>query len=181
MTFHLPPELKQPSNSVYLVVKTYPELGGSTYYQNKGILGNTVPKVRLETAKTTMNLITQGIDKGLLRACHDLSDGGLAVAASEMAFSSGYGLDLDLGKVFRSDGLVRDDFVLFSESNSRFLVEVAPKNKEAFETLMKGVAFAEVGTVTKEPVLSVAGLDGKQKINADLDDLRKRWKRTLGA
>jgi phosphoribosylformylglycinamidine synthase len=174
-------ELKQPNNSVYLVGKTYPEMGSSTYYQNKGILGNNVPKVRLETAKTTMNLITEAIDKGLLRACHDLSDGGLAVAASEMAFGSGYGLNLDLRKVSKTKELVRNDFVLFSESNSRFLVEVTPKNKEPFETLMKDVAFAEVGTVTKEPVLSVTGLDGKQKINAELDELRKRWKRTLGA
>jgi phosphoribosylformylglycinamidine synthase II len=174
-------ELKQPNNSAYLVGKTYPEMGGSTYYQNKGILGNSVPKVRLETAKETMNLITQAIDNGLLRACHDLSDGGLAVAASEMAFGSGYGLSLDLAKVCKSEGLVRDDFVLFSESNSRFLVEVAPKNKDAFEALMKDVDCAEVGTVTKEPILSVTGLDGKQKINADLDELRKHWKKTLGA
>jgi phosphoribosylformylglycinamidine synthase len=174
-------ELKQPNNNVYLVGKTYPEMGGSTYYQNKGILGNTVPKVRLEKAKATMSIITQAIDKGLLRACHDLSDGGLAVAASEMAFGNGYGLDLDLAKVCKTDCLVRDDFVLFSESNSRFLVEVAPKNKDAFEELMKGVDCAEIGTVTKEPVLSVTGLDGKQKIDADVNELRKHWKRTLGA
>jgi phosphoribosylformylglycinamidine synthase len=98
-----------------------------------------------------------------------------------MAFGSGYGLSLDLAKVCKTEGLVRDDFVLFSESNSRFLVEVAPKNKDAFEALTKGVDCAEVGTVTKEPVLSVIGLAGKQKINADLDELRKHWKRTLGA
>ncbi|PVX24689.1 MAG: phosphoribosylformylglycinamidine synthase subunit PurL [Candidatus Bathyarchaeum sp.] len=173
-------ELKQPTNSVYMVGKTYPELGGSQYYQNKGILGNSVPKVRLEQAKKTMDLITKAIDEGYLRACHDLSEGGLAVASAEMAFSSGYGLELDLNKVPRAKETCRNDFVLFSESNSRFLVEVTQKRKAEFEALMKDVDCAEIGRVKKEPVMSVAGLDGKQALNADIAELRKRWKSTLG-
>jgi phosphoribosylformylglycinamidine synthase II len=174
-------ELKQPRNSIYMVGKTYPELGGSHYYQNKGYLGNSVPQVRLEQAKRTMDLITEAIDKGYLRACHDLSEGGLAVASAEMAFSSGYGVELDLNKVPRAKELSRNDFVLFSESNSRFLVEVTAKRRDAFEALMKDAACAEVGTVKKEGVLSVAGLDGKQALHADLEELRRRWKSTLGA
>ena len=67
-------ELKQPGNRIYIVGKTYPELGGSHYYQNRGYLGNTVPEVRIEQAKQTMDLITEAIDKGYLRACHDLSE-----------------------------------------------------------------------------------------------------------
>ncbi len=174
-------ELKQPGNSVYIVGKTYPELGGSHYYQKKGYLGNSVPKVRIETAKKTMNRITEAIDKGILRACHDLSEGGLAVASAEMAFSSGYGIELDLQKVPRTKEVSRNDFVLFSESNTRFLVEVTAKHKEAFEALMKEVDCAEVGTVKKDSIMSVKGLDGKQTVHADLDELRKRWKSTLGA
>ena len=143
-------ELKQPGNSVYMVGITYPELGGSSYYQNKGCLGNSVPQVRIDQAKMTMDLITEAIDKGYLRACHDLSDGGLAVASAEMAFSSGYGIELDLNKVPRTKELSRNDFVLFSESNSRFLVEVTEKRRDAFEALMKETVCAEVGTVKKE-------------------------------
>ena len=174
-------ELKQPGNSVYIVNKTYPELGGSHYYQNKGYLGNSIPKVRIEQAKKTMNLITEAIDKGILRACHDLSEGGLGVSSAEMAFSSGYGLEIDLQKVPRAKELSRNDFILFSESNSRFLVEVTQKHKESFETLMKNTDYAEVGKVKKNNVLSVIGLDGKQLIRTNLDDLRKHWKNTLGA
>lgn len=173
-------ELKQPQNSIYIIGKTYPELGGSQYYQNKGILGNSVPKVRLEQAKKTMNLITKAIDNGYLRACHDLSEGGLAVASAEMAFASGYGITLDLNKVPRTSELARNDFVLFSESNSRFLVEVNPKQKIAFETLMKDVNCAEIGTVTNDKTMSVKGLDGKQAIHANIEELRKRWKTALG-
>jgi phosphoribosylformylglycinamidine synthase len=174
-------ELKQPGNSIYMVGKSYPELGGSHYYQLKGFLGNSVPKVRLEQAKKTMDLMTEAIDKGYFRSCHDLSEGGLAVASSEMAFSSGYGLELDLRKVPRAKELSRNDHVLFSESNSRFLVEITEKHRESFEALMKDVACAEVGRVKKEGIMSVIGLDGKQAISADLEKLRRRWKSTLGA
>jgi phosphoribosylformylglycinamidine synthase II len=173
-------ELKHPGNPVYVVGETYPELGGSHYYQLKGFLGESVPKVRLEQAKQTMDSITKAIDSAYVRACHDLSDGGLAVASAEMAFSSGYGLELDLRKVPRSKETCRNDSVLFSESNSRFLVEVAEKHRESFEAVMKDVACAEVGKVTKDGTLSVNGLNGKQVIHADLDELRKRWKGVLG-
>jgi phosphoribosylformylglycinamidine synthase II len=174
-------ELKQPGNSLYLVGKTYSELGGSHYYQNRGFLGNSVPKVRVDQAKKTMDLITEAIDKGYLRACHDLSEGGLAVASAEMAFSSGYGIELDLRRAPRTKETCRNDQVLFSESNSRFLVEVTEKRRDAFEALMKDAVCAEVGRVKKDAVLSVTGLDGKQAISADLEELRRSWKSTLGA
>jgi phosphoribosylformylglycinamidine synthase II len=174
-------ELKQPGNSLYLVGKTYRELGGSHYYQKRGIIGSAVPKVRIEEAKQTMGLVTEAIDKGYLRACHDLSEGGLAVAAAEMAFSSGYGIELNLREVPRAGDVSRNDFVLVSESNSRFLVEVTEKHRDAFEAHMRDAVCAEVGEVKKDDALSVAGLDGKQAIDADLEELRRRWKSTLGA
>ena len=173
-------ELKQPGNSIYIVGRTYSELGGSHYCQTKGTLGNSVPKVRIEEAKQTMDLITEAIDRGYLRACHDLSEGGLAVAVAEMAFSSGHGIDLNLTKVPRTEDMSRNDFVLFSESNSRFLVEITEKRKPDFEALMKDAACAEVGKVKKDSVLSVTGLNGQEAILADLKELRRHWKSTLG-
>jgi len=173
-------ELKQPENLLYLLGETYPELGGSHYYQLKGYLGKTVPKVRLEQAKKTMDLMTEAIDSGYVRSCHDLSEGGLAVASAEMAFSSGYGIELDLTKVPRTKELSRNDHVLFSESNSRFLVEVTEKRRENFEALMKDAVCAEIGRVKKNDYLSVYGLDGEQDVHADLTELRRRWKGVLG-
>jgi phosphoribosylformylglycinamidine synthase II len=173
-------ELKQPGNLLYMVGETYPELGGSHYYQLKAYLGNSVPKVRLEQAKKTMDLMTKAIDSGYVRSCHDLSEGGLAVASAEMAFSSGYGLELNLKAVPRTKERFRNDSVLFSESNSRFLVEVTEKRRESFEALMKDTACAEVGRVKKDGYLSVYGLSGKEAIHADLEELRKRWKGALG-
>ena len=135
---------------------------------------------RLEQAKKTMDLMTKAFDSGYVSSCHDLSEGGLAVASAEMAFSSGYGLELNLKTVPRSKEKLRNDSVLFSESNSRFLVEVTEKRKENFEALMKDAACAEIGRVQKDDYLSVNGLNDEEAIHADLQELRKRWKGALG-
>jgi phosphoribosylformylglycinamidine synthase len=116
-----------------------------------------------------------------VKACHDLSDGGLAVAAAEMAFSSGYGVDLWLKNVPRSRSLTRDDFILFSESNSRFLVEVDKKHDRDFEDLMQEIPCALIGEIRKEPRFSVCSVCDKQLGETDLLKLRRAWKTPLGA
>ena len=171
-------DLKEPGNLLYIVGKTYPELGGSEYYKLKGYLGKSVPKVRATKAKKTFKALSKAIDKGLVKSCHDLSEGGLAVAASEMALASSYGAELNLKKV-PSKEVERNDLVLFSESNSRFLVEINPKDKADFEKVMKGKSFAEIGKVTKYPQLRIFGLNGSAVIDASVADLRAAWKRTL--
>ncbi len=171
-------DVKVPGDSVYVVGETFPELGGSEYYKLKGFLGKTVPRVRGGRARRVFRAVTRAVDSGLVKACHDLSEGGLGVAAAEMAFAGGYGLELDLRKV-PWKGLRRDDFVLFSESNSRFLVEVSGKARDEFEQIMKGVACAEVGRVTKSPRLCFEGLGDKVVVDVSLHDLLASWKRTL--
>jgi phosphoribosylformylglycinamidine synthase II len=171
-------DLKEAGNAIYIIGETYPELGGSEYYKLKGYLGASVPKVRGGKAKRTFKAVTKAIDSGMVKSCHDLSEGGLAVAAAEMAFASGLGLDLDL-KLVPGKDLSRSDFVLFSESNSRFLIEVAEADKEEFEKLMWGKGCIQIGVVTKEPRLRITGLNGKVAIDAPLDRLRQSWKKTL--
>lgn len=173
-------ELKEAGNLVYVVGETYPELGGSEYYRLKGHLGASVPKVRGGKAKRAFKAVTKAIDMGMVRSCHDLSEGGLAVAAAEMAFTSGLGMEIELQKV-PADNIARNDFLLFSESNSRFLIEVKPEDQKGFEQLMKNIDCAQIGKVTAEPKLRILGLNGKTAIDASLDKLRMSWKRTLNA
>jgi phosphoribosylformylglycinamidine synthase len=109
-----------------------------------------------------------------------LSEGGLAVAATEMGFSGGYGIELDLRKVPLGDIMGRNDFILFSESNSRFLVEVKEECRKDFEALMKDTACSVVGKVNRSDRLVVHGLDGKLVVNASLGSLLVAWKKTLG-
>jgi phosphoribosylformylglycinamidine synthase len=173
-------DLKMPGDVVYLVGQTYAELGGSEYYRTEGFIGRSVPVVRLNEAKRTMDAVSKAIDAGYVKACHDLSEGGLAVAAAEMAFSGGFGLDISLSRFPQSEPMARNDYVLFSESNSRFLVEVPENAREDFETMMKGANFAPVGIVKKEKYLTVHGSSGEMVVEADIDELMNAWKKPFG-
>jgi phosphoribosylformylglycinamidine synthase II len=171
-------DVKAPDNLLYIVGETFKELGGSEYYKLKGYMGKTVPKVNATQARKAFRAVTEAIDLGLVKACHDLSEGGLGVAAAEMALAGGYGVELDLRKV-PSKAVNRNDFVLFSESNSRLLLEVPEKTRIDFEAVMKGKVCAEIGRVAKNPKLIVYGLDGAVVVEASLKDLRGSWKATL--
>jgi phosphoribosylformylglycinamidine synthase len=171
-------DLKAPGNLLYIIGETFNELGGSEYYKLKGYLGASVPKVKCGKAKRTFKAVTKAIDLGLIKSCHDLSEGGLAVATAEMAFAAGYGLELDLSKVPTKE-LERNDFVLFSESNSRFLLEISEKDRKKFEALMKGKGCALIGKVTKDEKLLIQGLNREIVVNASLSELRIAWKKTL--
>ncbi|HMK95581.1 MAG TPA: phosphoribosylformylglycinamidine synthase subunit PurL [Candidatus Limnocylindrales bacterium] len=171
-------DLKAPDNLLYIIGETFNELGGSEYYKLKGFLGASVPKVKGAKAKRTFKAVTKAIDSGLIKSCHDLSEGGLAVAAAEMAFAGGHGLKLDLSKV-PGEALNRDDFVLFSESNSRFLLEVPEQDRRDFEQLMRGKSCAQIGRVTKDEQMTINGLSGKTVIDSSLERLRGSWKKTL--
>jgi len=172
-------ELKSPGNPLYILGETKRELGASQYYRLLGTVGNDVPTVDARTSKRTMKALARATSKRLVRACHDLSEGGLAVAAAEMAFAGGLGLTLVLRDVPVSDGIDRDEVLLFSESNSRFLVEVPEAQADAFEKLMKNVAFARVGEVTDAGRLVVRGLAGRKVIDEDVGGLKKAWKTPL--
>jgi len=172
-------DLKRPGDLIYLVGQTYPELGGSEYYKLKGFIGMEVPEVRTTQARGIMKSITEAIDAGCVKSCHDVSEGGLAVAAAEMALSSDYGMELNLANVPVSKNVKRNDYILFSESNSRFLVEVPEKSREDFEALMKGNIHAAIGKVKKEGYLSIFDLNAKKIVDSSLTELRKRWKSAL--
>jgi len=174
-------DLKEPGNALYIVGTTYPELGGSHYYALFGLIGRTVPQVRVETARAAMEALARASRGGLVRSCHDLSEGGLAVAAAEMAFAGGAGLALDLRAVpfGGPDRLRRDDVLLFSESNSRLLAEVRPEQARAFEAEFDGLPLARIGEVNSSPSFVVTGLDGGEVIRAELSRLKAAWQTPL--
>ena len=88
-----------------------------------------------------MQAVQTAIEAGCVRACHDLSEGGLAVAAAEMAFAGGLGMELDLSAVGRrGEGDATEAAMLFGESAGRFLVEVAPDQYDAFLRIVEGLS-----------------------------------------
>ncbi len=173
-------DINNPENSLYIIGETFNELGGSEYYSLKGHVGKNVPKVRTTQAKNNFYAITKAIDSNLIEACHDISEGGIAVSAAEMAFAGGYGIKLDLTKI-PNKKINRNDILLFSESNSRFLVEVNKKSKDNFEAIMKGTIFAEIGKITEKTNFSIKGLNRKKILDTSIHNLQKSWKKTLSS
>jgi phosphoribosylformylglycinamidine synthase len=172
-------DLKRPGDALIMVGYTRPELGGSEYYASMGLLGASVPKVYMPTAKRIVDALTEAMDRGLVRACHDLSEGGLGVAAAEMAIGGGFGVELELSKVPRARSLRRDDFLLFSESNTRFLLEVEVGAVEELKGVLKGLPHAEVGRVLAEPRIVAWGLQGRLALDVALSEAERAWKRRL--
>ena len=161
-------EFKAVGDLVYLVGKTYDELGGSEFYRLYGELGARVPTVRKEEARRLYSKVMEANDHRLLESCHDLSDGGLAVALVESAIGGDLGIVVELGRSLADNLSVLQDpnlptapsqpltledhkmlcIALFSESHSRFVVSVRPESKDEFEVLMDGTAVC-LGRVTR--------------------------------
>lgn len=174
-------DAKRPGDLVYLLGKTAFELGGSEYYATKGYVGNRVPRVDAASALLRYRAYHKAVCRGLVASCHDLSDGGLAVAVAETAFAGGFGMAVDLGRVIFSGVSCdrRDEVLLFSESASRHLVTVRPEHREEFEAAMAGTCFSCIGTVTDDEMLTVAGIDGSVVLRKTIQDLKEAWQNPL--
>ena len=172
-------DFKGAGDLIYIVGMTKNEMGGSHYYDVNGWTSANVPKVDAEAAKQTFAALAAATDAGLVRACHDCSEGGIGVALAEMAFAGGLGAELFLAAVPKTDDVLRDDVLLFSESNSRFIVEVRPENKQAFEQKMAGVACAAAGKVTNSAWLIVGGMNGTVLLREDIAQLKRSWQKTF--
>ena len=172
-------DAKAPGNFIYVVGNTYAELGGSHYFGIHGFIGNNAPVVRPDEGKLTMQRLSTAISSGLVRSCHDCSEGGIGVAVAEMAFAGGYGMSLNLDDVPTGDEITANDYLLFSESNSRFIVEIEPQHREAYENHMKGVPTGCLGTVTDTPEFVVKGRAGAPIIKTSIDILKSAWQTPL--
>jgi len=168
-------DAKRASNLLFVVGETKNELGGSHYYKINGHLGANVPTVDLERAPKIAERISTAIAQGLAVSCHDCSEGGLAIALAEMAFAGGLGIEADLRGLPKSKDCSRTDTQLFSESNSRYVVEVEPENYDAFAKLMLNLPFGQIGNVTEEKTLTIKAEANKTVVEVDLDLLKQAW------
>jgi len=172
-------DLKKAENLIYIVGLTRNEMGGSHYYEVRQLSSARVPQVDASLAKKIFTALSAATAEGLVRSCHDCSEGGLGVAIAEMAFAGGLGATIQLKEVPRDDDVQQNDILLFSESNSRFLVEVAPEKQKVFEEKLNGIPFAVIGHVNASDELIVKGLDGQVVVKEKLDNLKESWQKTL--
>lgn len=180
-------DVKKPGDLVYIIGETYDELGGSEYFKlmgekirGKEYIGNGVPKVNAKSAKVMYERLSEATEQGTIHSIHTPTKGGLAIALAQSAFAGGYGMYIHLKKV-PHHGIMRDDVLLFSESNSRFVVTVPKAEKVRFETIMQGSIFTHIGFVLEKPVMRIKGLNGKDIIQTNIVKLKQVWKTTLEA
>ena len=172
-------DLKSAGNKLFLIGTTFDELGGSHFALVNGLEGGAVPIVDLEQAPKIFAAMHQAISGGLVESCHDLSEGGLAASAAEMVFAGGLGATLNLAALAEASDISSDAVLLFSESNTRFLVEVSEENAAAFSEALNNLPCVEVGVVNDGDQCSVIGTNGQTVIESSIEELRQVWKQPL--
>jgi phosphoribosylformylglycinamidine synthase len=172
-------DLKQAGNHLYQVGLTRNELGGSHLALVHAVTGGQVPRVDAQQARRIFAAVHQAIRRGCVRACHDLSEGGLAVAVAEMAFAGDLGARIRLQDVPHDPAGTADAAtLLFAESNSRFLCEVPSQAVEDFERCFVGLPCRCLGVVTSERQLHIEH-NGQTVIASSLANLKEAWQAPL--
>ena len=175
---------KQAGDLIYVIGLTDDELGASEFHRwlateqgTPANYGGTVPGLDVLRALATYRTMHSVIEAGLLHSSHTPTLGGLAVAFALAALGGDLGADITLDAAPHS-GTLSDDALLFAESNSRFVVTCAPEQAAAFGEKFRGLPCARVGTVTAARTLHIRTA-ARQLVAADLDALRKAFKKTL--
>jgi phosphoribosylformylglycinamidine synthase len=175
------PDLKRPGSRLAIVGISRPATAGSQLELAGWVTGGAIPAVDVDACRRVIRAVAAAQRAGTVLACHDISDGGIAVAAAEMAIGGGIGARLDLTAVPFDGGHslptdARDLAIAFGESPGRFLCEVSTECGDTFAREMQSVPWSFVGEVLTEPVLDLIGMTGSQRI--DVSRLAAAW-RTL--
>jgi phosphoribosylformylglycinamidine synthase subunit PurSL len=189
-------DVKEPDNVLCVIGFTANELGGSHFAVSSDKRGGQVPRLDgLPVRRELFRCLHRLIQSGMVRACHDLSEGGLAVAVAEMCFAGGFGAEIHWSQVPARAPLRamlpsdenRAATYLFSESNTRFLVEVRRSQLDEFLSMFDDEAYtrdgplvAEVGHVRSDKWLILSEKPGSASdVRLSIDDLKECWQRPL--
>ena len=165
---------------VYIIGETKNELGAGEYFAHMSKeIGTSVPKVDAEEAINIYRKFEEAVDKRLISSALSPVYGGLGITLAKKTIAGDLGMEIDLKKVARTSDISRDDYLLFSESQTRFVVTVDPERKAEFEKIIDGVVFAEIGVITKEKDFVVKGLNGSDLIKTSIGNLDEAYKKTF--
>jgi len=170
-------DLKRPNDLIYVLGETKEELGGSEYFNLHKSIGNIVPKVDAKKNKKLYDLFFKAVQSDLISSSISVGRGGLGVALAKTAMGGKLGVQIKLKNV--PGKVLRNDYLLYSESQGRILVSINPKNKIKFEKNFRSTTFALVGKVTNDRIFEVIGLENKKIINLKVDELEKAYKSTF--
>ncbi|MCW3130286.1 MAG: phosphoribosylformylglycinamidine synthase subunit PurL [Methanophagales archaeon] len=171
-------DIKEAGDFLYVTGETKEELGGSEYYKLRGVeRGGIAPRTDPEVLIRSMEALRDAMDEGLIASCHDVSEGGLAVAVCEMLIGGDIGASIDI-RGMRPE--LRSDYKLFSESNSRWVVEVWKEERKRFEDLLKRrkVYVTKLGETVGEKRIWIYN-GNRELVDLPLEAVRKAWCRGL--
>jgi phosphoribosylformylglycinamidine synthase len=176
---------KKPGDRIYVAGLTRAELGASEYHRRlaaeqgiPGSFGGQVPVVRPTESLPLYRAMAAATSAGLVHSSHTPTAGGLAAAFALAAMGGGVGAEIHLASV-PVEGRLSDDEILFSESNSRFVLTCAPDKAAEFEAAFAGCALRCVGEVKDGPQLVVKSAAGRAVIDENTEVLRRTFKKTL--
>ncbi len=176
-------DFKKAGDVVYAAGITRDELGGSEYYRmlaedasRPDAVGSTAPSVDAPSAMKLYAAVHKAIMAGLVRSCHSPAKGGLAAALALAAAGGRLGCEIELDAA-PAEGRMETDSILFSESNSRFVLTVAPENAAKFEKTLKGLPIGRLGRVAGARIVIMRG--GKRVCEAGVAEAVESFKRTL--
>jgi phosphoribosylformylglycinamidine synthase II len=202
-------DAKVPGDLVYVLGETLAELGGSEYYalwgeqRGQTVIGSSVPRVDAEKNLNLYRAYFRCVQEGLIASAQSVGRGGLAVALAKTAMGGMLGLEVDLGKLqggtagCEADapgedsaaadmssratpaGVSRDDLALFSESQGRMVVTVAPRHRAAFEDRMRGLPHASIGQMSAKEGISIRGLSGETIVETTVGSSLQAYRGTF--
>lgn len=170
---HITNNIPNVGNKLFILGQTKEELGGSEYFE---LIGRAeygrVPKVNLKTDKKNRSAVLDLIENGLIDFVHDCSKGGIGTALAELAISGNIGINIDLKKI--PNRCKRDDFLLFSETHSRFII--GSSNPDKINRFMRNrkCSFSEIGQTDSSMTLNIHNSD-KEVINLSIIELAQMY------
>ncbi len=181
---------KFPGDLIYVLGETKDELGGSEYYMYQkdlekyvpacsGIssahqsvksiprdnshsdffIGNSVPRVDAPSAIALYRAFRSAVEQRLISSALSPQFGGLGITLAKKAIAGQLGMEIDLCNL-NASSTPRADHCLFSESQSRFIVTINPKNQASFEKHFAAIPFGLLGKITDDQNFVIKANDG---------------------
>lgn len=170
-------DFKKPGDAIYLMGSTFRELGGSEAADELGLHGGSVPRVEASTALPRYRAIHGLMGQRGISACHDCSDGGIAVALAEMCIGGRLGCEVNIEQI-PSCGNLNATELLYSESASRLLVTVKPELIPILDTLGMWQVCRRIGTVSHSATMTVTN-GTTPVLSESVEELSNSFKKTM--
>ncbi|MBO5490660.1 MAG: phosphoribosylformylglycinamidine synthase [Desulfovibrio sp.] len=170
-------DFKRPGDVIYLLGPTWREMAGSEAATELGLRGGRVPHVDAAASQLRYRAVNALMGQRAIAACHDCSDGGLAVALAEMCIGGRLGARVNLDAVPALEAMNLTE-LLYSESAGRLLVSVRPDLAVLLDAVARWQVCARIGEVTDTGRLTMTSGDSVLA-DAPVDELARAFKATL--